>query len=186
MPSSPGVVHDHREPFIFENMLNPSSFGRDSFSEPGPDRGGTTMCPQDLICSCFLSSMSEFLPFHDIAILPGSTIFTLHGEEPWLNEDIVPSLDSRLSPVARLSYLRTVRAHLRQRKNLYFCGVKHCLRASRTGFSSRRLRDRHQAKHKSRIACEWEGCIRLFDDVENMNIHLEQIHRRQHPVQGNV
>ncbi|ERF73654.1 hypothetical protein EPUS_00907 [Endocarpon pusillum Z07020] len=51
------------------------------------------------------------------------------------------------------------------------------------GFSSKKDRARHEAKHNPRILCEWVGeggerCGRRFSRVDNMKDHVRRIHRR--------
>ena len=52
-----------------------------------------------------------------------------------------------------------------------------------TGFSSKKDRARHEAKHNPRIMCEWineDGtqCDRRFSRVDNMKDHVRRIHRK--------
>jgi len=51
------------------------------------------------------------------------------------------------------------------------------------GFSSKKDRVRHEAKHNPRILCEWIGadggmCGRKFSRVDNMKDHVRRIHRK--------
>ena len=51
------------------------------------------------------------------------------------------------------------------------------------GFSSKKDRARHEAKHNPRILCEWMGeggerCGRRFSRVDNMKDHVRRIHRK--------
>lgn len=51
------------------------------------------------------------------------------------------------------------------------------------GFSSKKDRARHEAKHNPRILCEWVGaggerCARKFSRVDNMKDHVRRIHRK--------
>ena len=51
------------------------------------------------------------------------------------------------------------------------------------GFSSKKDRDRHEAKHNPGINCEWRGpdgeeCGRVFSRVDNMKDHVRRIHRK--------
>lgn len=51
------------------------------------------------------------------------------------------------------------------------------------GFSSKKDRARHEAKHNPRILCEWvseggERCGRRFSRVDNMKDHVRRIHRK--------
>lgn len=57
------------------------------------------------------------------------------------------------------------------------------------GFSSKKDRARHEAKHNPRILCEWVGeggerCGRRFSRVDNMKDHMRRIHRKGQPEQG--
>ena len=51
------------------------------------------------------------------------------------------------------------------------------------GFSSKKDRARHEAKHNPGIRCEWRGendeeCERVFSRVDNMKDHVRRIHRK--------
>lgn len=51
------------------------------------------------------------------------------------------------------------------------------------GFSSKKDRARHEAKHNPKILCEWIGeggerCGRKFSRVDNMKDHVRRIHRK--------
>jgi hypothetical protein len=46
------------------------------------------------------------------------------------------------------------------------------------GFSSKKDRARHEAKHNPGIICEAAGCGRVFSRVDNMKDHVKRIHRR--------
>lgn len=51
------------------------------------------------------------------------------------------------------------------------------------GFSSKKDRARHEAKHNPRILCEWVGeagerCGRRFSRVDNMKDHVRRIHKK--------
>ena len=51
------------------------------------------------------------------------------------------------------------------------------------GFSSKKDRARHEAKHNPKIMCEWTGedgerCSRKFSRVDNMKDHVRRIHRK--------
>lgn len=57
------------------------------------------------------------------------------------------------------------------------------------GFSSKKDRARHEAKHNPRILCEWVGedgerCGRRFSRVDNMKDHVRRIHRKGQERQG--
>ena len=44
------------------------------------------------------------------------------------------------------------------------------------GFSSKKDRARHEAKHNPGVECEWDGCERVFSRVDNMKDHFRRIH----------
>lgn len=51
------------------------------------------------------------------------------------------------------------------------------------GFSSKKDRARHEAKHNPGIKCEWqgsdgEGCGRVFSRMDNMKDHVRRIHQK--------
>ena len=65
-------------------------------------------------------------------------------------------------------------------------GSSHGRRSSTTasgGFSSKKDRARHEAKHNPGIRCEWQGpdgeeCGRVFSRMDNMKDHVRRIHRK--------
>ncbi|KIW14763.1 hypothetical protein PV08_07548 [Exophiala spinifera] len=53
------------------------------------------------------------------------------------------------------------------------------------GFSSKKDRARHEAKHSPSIKCEWRGsdgeeCPRVFSRMDNMKDHVRRIHLKEH------
>lgn len=55
------------------------------------------------------------------------------------------------------------------------------------GFSSKKDRARHEAKHNPGIRCEWHGpngeeCARMFSRMDNMKDHVRRIHNKGQPL----
>ncbi|KAL2808148.1 hypothetical protein BJX63DRAFT_50299 [Aspergillus granulosus] len=77
-----------------------------------------------------------------------------------------------------------LRKHYNRHRKHLFCRIEGCPQANSqnpgAGFSSKKDRDRHEAKHNPGIACEWagEGCTRVFSRVDNMKDHVRRIHLR--------
>ncbi|KAL8842679.1 MAG: hypothetical protein Q9170_000454 [Blastenia crenularia] len=69
-----------------------------------------------------------------------------------------------------------LRKHFRRHTKTLFCRYEGCSAATEGGFSSRKDRDRHEAKHRPDIPCEWRGCDRVFSRVDNMKDHVRRIH----------
>lgn len=61
-----------------------------------------------------------------------------------------------------------LRKHYRRHTKSLFCRESGCPQAIEGGFSSKKDRARHEAKHDPQIACECSGCDRLFSRVDNM------------------
>lgn len=61
-----------------------------------------------------------------------------------------------------------LRKHYRRHTKSLFCRHASCPQAIEGGFSSKKDRARHEAKHNPQITCEWDGCDRLFSRVDNM------------------
>ncbi|KAK8222063.1 hypothetical protein M8818_000231 [Zalaria obscura] len=61
-----------------------------------------------------------------------------------------------------------LRKHYKRHTKSLFCRHKGCLQATEGGFSSKKDRARHEAKHDPKIGCEWEGCGRIFSRMDNM------------------
>lgn len=71
-----------------------------------------------------------------------------------------------------------LRKHFRRHTKSLFCRHEDCPQSTEGGFSSKKDRDRHEAKHKPGVPCEWESCDRLFSRVDNMKDHVRRIHRK--------
>lgn len=83
-----------------------------------------------------------------------------------------------------------LRKHYNRHSKHLFCRVDGCPQAepkdgssASVGFSSKKDRARHEAKHNPGIPCEWrdsdgEGCGRVFSRVDNMKDHVRRIHHK--------
>ena len=69
-----------------------------------------------------------------------------------------------------------LRKHFRRHTKSLFCRHEDCPQSTEGGFSSKKDRDRHEAKHKPGVPCQWEGCERKFSRVDNMKDHVRRIH----------
>ncbi|KAF7588013.1 hypothetical protein BBP40_006419 [Aspergillus hancockii] len=74
-----------------------------------------------------------------------------------------------------------LRKHYNRHRKHLFCRHNGCPQAVQGGFSSKKDRDRHEAKHNPLVGCEWEGCQRMFSRVDNMKDHVRRIHKRREP-----
>lgn len=72
-----------------------------------------------------------------------------------------------------------LRKHFRRHTKTLFCRHPGCSAGTEGGFSSRKDRDRHEAKHRPDIPCEWRGCDRVFSRVDNMKDHVRRIHQKR-------
>ncbi|KAI4092101.1 MAG: hypothetical protein LQ339_007997 [Xanthoria mediterranea] len=72
-----------------------------------------------------------------------------------------------------------LRKHYRRHSKTLFCRQQGCPAATEGGFSSPKDRDRHEAKHRPDIPCEWRGCDRVFSRVDNMKDHVRRIHQNR-------
>jgi hypothetical protein len=71
-----------------------------------------------------------------------------------------------------------LRKHFNRHSKDYHCRHEGCPQASEGGFSSKKDRARHEAKHNPGVQCEWDGCERIFSRVDNMKDHVRRIHRK--------
>jgi hypothetical protein len=71
-----------------------------------------------------------------------------------------------------------LRKHFNRHRKHLFCRHEGCSQSKQGGFSSKKDRARHEAKHNPGIVCEWDGCGRVFSRVDNMKDHVRRIHRR--------
>jgi hypothetical protein len=92
-----------------------------------------------------------------------------------------------------------LRKHFNRHSKNLFCRVEGCPQSEACaagdlngrrgslsggrGFSSKKDRARHEAKHNPGIRCEWRGsegekCGRLFSRMDNMKDHVRRIHRK--------
>ncbi|KAL8862970.1 MAG: hypothetical protein Q9178_000912 [Gyalolechia marmorata] len=72
-----------------------------------------------------------------------------------------------------------LRKHYRRHTKTLFCRQEGCPAATEGGFSSPKDRDRHEAKHRPNIPCEWRGCDKIFSRVDNMKDHVRRIHENR-------
>jgi len=70
-----------------------------------------------------------------------------------------------------------LRKHFNRHRKHLFCRHEGCPQSSEGGFSSKKDRARHEAKHNPGVVCEWDGCGRVFSRVDNMKDHMRRIHR---------
>jgi hypothetical protein len=61
-----------------------------------------------------------------------------------------------------------LRKHYMRHLKVVFCRYPGCPAAKQRGFSTSKDRDRHEARHKPDVMCEWQSCRRLFSRVDNM------------------
>lgn len=71
-----------------------------------------------------------------------------------------------------------LRKHFNRHRKHLFCRFEECPQSRGGGFSSKKDRARHEAKHNPGVGCEWSGCERIFSRVDNMKDHVRRIHRR--------
>lgn len=71
-----------------------------------------------------------------------------------------------------------LRKHFYRHTKTLFCRHEDCPQSIKGGFSTKKDRDRHEAKHKPGVSCEWEGCERVFSRVDNMKNHVGRIHHK--------
>ncbi|MCJ1283748.1 hypothetical protein MMC26_003079 [Xylographa opegraphella] len=71
-----------------------------------------------------------------------------------------------------------LRKHFNRHSKSYHCRYDGCAQATEGGFSSKKDRARHEAKHNPGVPCEWEGCERIFSRRDNMLDHVRRIHRK--------
>jgi hypothetical protein len=74
-----------------------------------------------------------------------------------------------------------LRKHFNRHRKHLFCRHEGCPQAVAGGFSSKKDRARHEAKHNPGVVCEWRGCGRVFSRVDNMKDHVRRIHKRGEP-----
>ncbi|KAK1139956.1 hypothetical protein N8T08_011033 [Aspergillus melleus] len=72
-----------------------------------------------------------------------------------------------------------LRKHFNRHRKHLFCRYPECAQSTTGGFSSKKDRDRHEAKHNPGISCEWPNCRRMFSRVDNMKDHVRRVHRRR-------
>ncbi|KAJ5101689.1 hypothetical protein NUU61_003911 [Penicillium alfredii] len=71
-----------------------------------------------------------------------------------------------------------LRKHFNKHRKHLLCRHNCCPQSKQGGFSNKKDRDRHEAKHNPRIICEWDLCGRVFSRVDNMKDHVRRVHRR--------
>lgn len=102
-----------------------------------------------------------------------SSVASFHAEDTtnwgFRNEDgtwrcAYPGCQSQ-STFGRASDLRK---HYNRHLKTLFCRNERCPQGTEGGFSSKKDRARHEAKHNPTVGCEWDGCNRVFSRVDNM------------------
>ncbi|KAK3614505.1 hypothetical protein LTR56_027209 [Elasticomyces elasticus] len=73
-----------------------------------------------------------------------------------------------------------LRKHYKRHTKSLFCRREGCPQAAEGGFSTKKDRTRHEAKHNPYIVCEWDGCERLFSRVDDMKDHVRRVHGKRH------
>ena len=71
-----------------------------------------------------------------------------------------------------------LRKHYWRHNKTFFCRWEGCPKATEGGYSSKKDRTRHEAKHDPGVHCEWADCDRIFSRVDNMKDHVRRIHRK--------
>lgn len=71
-----------------------------------------------------------------------------------------------------------LRKHYKRHAKTLFCRHQGCPQSTNGGFSSKKDRARHEAKHDPDVKCERRGCGRVFSRVDNMRDHVRRVHRR--------
>jgi len=71
-----------------------------------------------------------------------------------------------------------LRKHYRRHSKYLFCRHKGCPQSTTGGFSSKKDRARHEAKHNPDVPCDLRGCARVFSRVDNMKDHVGRVHRK--------
>ncbi|KAJ5291177.1 C2H2 type zinc finger domain protein [Penicillium angulare] len=72
-----------------------------------------------------------------------------------------------------------LRKHYKRHDRHFFCRHPECPKSLSGGFSSKKDRGRHEAKHNPTITCEWDGCERVFSRMDNMRDHLRRVHHKR-------
>lgn len=71
-----------------------------------------------------------------------------------------------------------LRKHFHRHSKEFFCRYEGCPQSTEGGFSSKKDRLRHEAKHNPGVHCEWDGCERIFSRTDNMKDHVRRVHRK--------
>lgn len=71
-----------------------------------------------------------------------------------------------------------LRKHFNRHRKYLFCRHEGCPQSTQNGFSSKKDRARHEAKHNPGVLCEWRDCKKIFSRVDNMKDHVRRIHRK--------
>ena len=175
----------HVDESAIKGVFRPSFPNGSAFHVPGsgPNFSGMERYPNNLSCPscpCLAFFTSDFQLFDDPITSTGtcdSPSTTLQTKEAIFKGEMERLYQSRSDQKRQSSRLRTVPTSPRESKKLYFCQYKGCSRASRDGFLSRSVRDRHQAIHNPKIPCAWERCSRLFSRIDSMKRHLRRMHQ---------
>lgn len=134
------------------------------------------------------------IPVHEVPLLlPSTSLSPQSGSQGQAWRCAYPGCTSR----ATFTRGCDLRKHYNRHSKHLFCRVEGCPqseaaaagRAKSTeqpltgGFSSKKDRARHEAKHNPGIKCEWRGhegeeCGRVFSRMDNMKDHVRRIHNK--------
>lgn len=165
-----------------------------SYPALGHEQPGLRQTPRSNSTSSNTSLHAYGIPVHEPTSMPSSSL----SPHPQAWRCAFPGCTSR----ATFTRGCDLRKHYNRHSKHLFCRVKGCPQSEAAasarakssdqpltgGFSSKKDRARHEAKHNPGIMCEWRGpdgeeCGRVFSRMDNMKDHVRRIHSKEQPQQ---
>jgi hypothetical protein len=180
---SPQGLQSNARPIHYHHSRSASSISRSCTPNLGPTQASPVPSIYSADSNAESSTPSSLLAYGVPVTQPG-----MSGSQTWRC--------AYLGCTSRALFTRgcDLRKHFNRHSKPFFCRVEGCPRSEARafadsgnsgggGFSSKKDRTRHEARHNPGIRCEWRGsegeeCGRVFSRMDNMKDHVRRIHRK--------
>jgi len=180
--------HSNARPIHYNHSRSTSSISRSCTPSLDPTQASSAPSNYSADSNVESSTSSSLLAYGVPVPQPG-----MSGSQTW--RCAYPGCTSR----ALFTRGCDLRKHFNRHSKHLFCRVEGCPQSEAcaladssshrgsasggSGFSSKKDRARHEAKHNPGIRCQWRGpegeeCGRLFSRMDNMKDHVRRIHRK--------
>jgi hypothetical protein len=167
LPESLAFMPDYTDDIDFSQEIAQLNSAQVSRSYLSPESSNRTRASRATsVADSVASSAQSFQTDRSRGVSPNVSEMARWGYD---NEDgswscAYPGCSSK----SRFSRGCDLRKHFKRHTKTLFCRHTGCAQATEGGFSSKKDRARHEAKHDPNVVCEWDGCRRLFSRHDNM------------------